>query len=77
MLAMTLATRNLGPIPFRFRKIRLLAEEIDAHRKRVFAAHSDLTLTDLYNVLEKLRACHKGSYDGARNHLAERDMGHA
>ncbi|MFP4295304.1 MAG: class I SAM-dependent DNA methyltransferase, partial [Halothiobacillaceae bacterium] len=33
-----------------------LAERIDAHRKRQQAAHSDLTLTGMYNVLEKLRA---------------------
>ena len=32
-----------------------LAESIDAHRKRVLAAHASLTLTGLYNVLEKLR----------------------
>jgi len=36
-------------------RIRDLAEQIDAHRKRVLAAHDDLTLTGLYNVLEKLR----------------------
>lgn len=37
-------------------RIRKLAEELDAHRKRVQAQHPDLTLTGLYNVLEKLRA---------------------
>ncbi len=36
--------------------IRDLAEELDAHCKRVLADHADLTLTGLYNVLEKLRA---------------------
>lgn len=36
-------------------KIRLIAEELDAHRKRVLAEHSHLTLTGLYNVLEMLR----------------------
>ena len=41
-------------------RIRQLAEELDAHRKRVQARHG-LTLTGLYNVLEKLRA-----FDGAR-----------
>ncbi|HZM03688.1 MAG TPA: DNA methyltransferase [Candidatus Saccharimonadales bacterium] len=35
--------------------IRKLAEELDAHRKRVQAQHS-LTLTSLYNILEKIRA---------------------
>ena len=33
-----------------------LAERIDAHRKARQAEHSDLTLTGMYNVLEKLRA---------------------
>ena len=36
-------------------RIRQLAEELDAHRKRAQAQHG-LTLTGLYNVLEKLRA---------------------
>ena len=36
-------------------RIRSLAEELDAHRKRVQAQHG-LTLTGIYNVLEKLRA---------------------
>lgn len=36
--------------------IRELAEQLDAHRKRQQAAHPTLTLTDLYNVVEKLKA---------------------
>jgi hypothetical protein len=36
-------------------RIRGLAEQIDAHRKARQAAHADVTLTALYNVLEKLR----------------------
>ena len=36
-------------------RIRALAEQLDAHRKRQQAAHPTLTLTDLYNVVEKLR----------------------
>jgi len=36
--------------------IRDLAERLDAHRKRQQAQHPKLTFTDLYNVLEKLRA---------------------
>ncbi len=36
-------------------RIRVLAEELDAHRKRAQATHR-LGLTDIYNVLEKLRA---------------------
>jgi hypothetical protein len=31
------------------------AEQIDAHRKRQQALHPDLTLTNVYNVLERLR----------------------
>lgn len=37
-------------------KIAKLAERIDAHRKRQQTAHASLTLTGMYNVLEKLRA---------------------
>ena len=37
-------------------RIRGLAEQLDAHRKRQQAQHPKLTLTDMYNVLEKLRA---------------------
>jgi hypothetical protein len=37
-------------------RIRQIAEELDAHRKRVQAQHPGLTLTGMYNVLEKLRA---------------------
>ncbi len=37
-------------------RIRQIAERLDANRKRVLAEHAHLTLTGLYNVLEKLRA---------------------
>ncbi|MGJ4951174.1 class I SAM-dependent DNA methyltransferase [Bradyrhizobium sp. HKCCYLS20291] len=37
-------------------QIRTTAQELDAHRKTVLAEHPHLTLTGLYNVLEKLRA---------------------
>ncbi|MGP1667689.1 MAG: class I SAM-dependent DNA methyltransferase, partial [Rhodanobacter sp.] len=37
-------------------RIRDLAEQLDAHRKRQQAAHATLTLTGLYNVLEKLKS---------------------
>ncbi|MDP3455691.1 MAG: hypothetical protein Q8R75_05915 [Methyloversatilis sp.] len=54
-------TRCFEPFPFpdmssglRLR-IGALAEQIDAHRKRQQAAHADVTLTGMYNVLEKLR----------------------
>jgi hypothetical protein len=36
-------------------RIRDFAERLDAHRKRQQAQHPNLTLTDMYNVLEKLR----------------------
>jgi len=36
-------------------RIRAEAEALDALRKRVLAEHADLTLTKLYNVLERLR----------------------
>jgi hypothetical protein len=42
--------------PERQARIRALAEELDAHRKRQQALHADLTLTGMYNVLEKLKA---------------------
>ncbi len=37
-------------------KLRDVGEELDATRKRVLADHPDLTLTGLYNVLEKLKS---------------------
>ena len=37
-------------------RLRSLAEELDAHRKRQQAAHAELTITGMYNVLEKLRS---------------------
>jgi hypothetical protein len=55
-------THCFDPFPFPIapdqqrQAIRDLAEQLDAHRKHVLAAHQDLTLTGLYNVLEKLRA---------------------
>jgi hypothetical protein len=36
--------------------IRLISERLDAHRKRQQELNPDLTLTEMYNVLEKLRA---------------------
>ncbi len=54
-------SRCFDPFPFPLcneaeqERIRKLAEELDAHRKRVQAQHPDLTLTGMYNVLEKLR----------------------
>jgi hypothetical protein len=37
-------------------RIRSLAEELDVHRKRQQVQHPKLTLTNMYNVLEKLRS---------------------
>ncbi|NVJ64414.1 MAG: class I SAM-dependent DNA methyltransferase [Flavobacteriaceae bacterium] len=37
-------------------RLRTLGEELDAHRKRQQELHPKLTLTQMYNVLEKLRA---------------------
>lgn len=54
------ADRNCSPVNVSgehpTERIRRLAEELDAHRKRQQAAHPGLTLTGMYNVLEKLRA---------------------
>ena len=36
--------------------IRELGEALDAHRKKQQAAHPGLTITGMYNVLEKLRS---------------------
>jgi hypothetical protein len=55
-------SRCFDPFPFpaatpaQQTRIRELAEQLDAHRKRQQALHPNLTLTDLYNVVEKLRA---------------------
>ena len=55
-------SRCFDPFPFpdanniQKQNIRVIAEELDAHRKRVLAEHPHLTLTGLYNVLEKLRS---------------------
>ena len=55
-------TRTFDPFPFpaaddlQKQRIRNIAEDLDAHRKRVLAEHAHLTLTGLYNVRERLRA---------------------
>jgi hypothetical protein len=54
-------SRCFDPFPFpncdesQKARIRSLAEELDAHRKRVQAEHPTLTLTGIYNVLGALR----------------------
>jgi hypothetical protein len=47
---------DTGLTPQLARQIRDLAEQIDAHRKSRQAAHRDVTLTAIYNVLGKLRS---------------------
>lgn len=55
-------SRCFDPFPFPLagdhqkQRIRASAEDLDAHRKHVLAEHPQLTLTGLYNVLERLRA---------------------
>ena len=55
-------TRCFDPFPFpdltdpQRAHLRQLGEDLDAHRKRQQKAHPKLTLTQMYNVLEKLRA---------------------
>ena len=55
-------TTCFDPFPFpactelQRRAIRDCAESLDAHRRRRLAAHPDLTVTGMYNALEKLRA---------------------
>jgi hypothetical protein len=45
-------------------RIRDLAEQLDAHRKQRQAEHPDLTMTGMYNVLERLRS-HQSSPSNA------------
>lgn len=47
---------DTGLTPELTERIRQLAEQLDAHRKAQQAAHPTLTLTSMYNVLEKLRS---------------------
>ena len=65
-------SRCFDPFPFPLasapqkKRIGVIAEELDLHRKRVLADHAHLTLTGLYNVLERLRAgATKGDLDPA------------
>lgn len=47
---------NLDDKPALKQTLSTLGEQLDAHRKTRQAEHPDLTLTGMYNVLEKLRA---------------------
>jgi hypothetical protein len=44
------------PTPEQKQKIRELGDRLDSHRKQVQAAHPEITITGMYNLLEKLRA---------------------
>ncbi|MHB9002388.1 MAG: class I SAM-dependent DNA methyltransferase, partial [Thermoanaerobaculia bacterium] len=44
------------PDEFTTQRIRNLGEQLDTHRKRQQELHPDLTITGMYNVLEKLRS---------------------
>jgi hypothetical protein len=54
-------TRCFDPFPFptpigiQKQTIRELGERLDSHRKRVQATHPEVTITGMYNLLEKLR----------------------
>jgi hypothetical protein len=54
--------RCFYPFPFpevtseQKQKIRDVGEKLDTHRKQVQAQHPDVTITGMYNLLEKLRA---------------------
>jgi hypothetical protein len=55
-------TKCFDPFPFpdssadQQQKIRELGDRLDSHRKQVQATHPEITITGMYNLLEKLRA---------------------
>lgn len=44
-----------NPTPEQKQKIRELGERLDSHRKRVQTQHPEITITGMYNLLEKIR----------------------
>ncbi|MCY7276999.1 MAG: hypothetical protein LH702_25535, partial [Phormidesmis sp. CAN_BIN44] len=44
------------PTPDRQQQIRDLGDRLDSHRKRVQAQRPEVTITAMYNLLEKIRA---------------------
>ena len=44
------------PTPKQKQKIRELGDRLDSHRKRVQSQHPEVTITAMYNLLEKIRA---------------------
>jgi hypothetical protein len=71
-------SRCFDPFPFPEPDIRTravmadVAEKLDAHRKRVQTEHPDITLTEMYNVLEKLRA--GGTLDADETSIKDRAL---
>jgi len=71
-------SRCFDPFPFPEPDIRTraviadVAEKLDAHRKRVQAEHPDITLTEMYNVLEKPRA--GGTLDAGETSIKDRAL---
>jgi hypothetical protein len=49
-------TEDTGLTPALAAQIRSLAEQLDAHRKARQAAHTTVTITGMYNVLDRLRS---------------------
>ena len=56
-------------------RIRQLADELDATRKRVLSEHEDLSLTKLYNVLEKVRTGSGSVCELSKDDAEIRDQG--
>lgn len=71
-------TACFDPFPFpvcmdsQKQRIRDLGEQLDAHRKRQQALHPKLTLTDMYNVLEKLRG--GGEFNAKEKSIHEKGL---
>ena len=74
-------SRCFDPFPFpdctpaQQQTIRDIAERLDAHRKRQQQLHPWLTLTEMYNVLEKLRSLDSSSANGASHNSPGRSPG--
>ena len=75
---MYVKTQCFDPFPFpdatesQTQHIRELGERLDQHRKARLDQHDSLTMTDLYNVLEKERA--RESLDKAEREIHERGL---
>jgi hypothetical protein len=66
-------SRCFDPFPFpavnsvHKQPIRFAAEQLETHRQRVLAEHKNLTLTELYNVLDQVRANHSREQLGGKD----------